>query len=327
MGSGEKMSLEALNLLSKLAVYLGVPIAAYVSLLIARHAAKIIEDGNSHPLIFTERILFVAAGVVLIALGAISFGNQPTDYTTIAVSVGLALLIVPLMSNIKCWKLAFGLQATFAQMLLVTTAFATVWWLSFQAQQISWPALTTVRDYLSLITWPVIVLVAGIVFFPALNRILGNVESLEGFGAKMSFRRKEEIEEEVEVALVEDIQINSDGVEQEIHRLSRTVRTQEKRYTNVITAWGVLAKVITIIAVKYGGSNDRRFIRENVDLLLEKEILSKEISDETVRLFAKRNGFRRRTSSKITADEHRSYLNAAEELAKELQPLLVEALK
>lgn len=321
------MSSEALSLLGKLALYVGLPVAAYLSILVARKAAEVSTGGKPHRLILTERLLLVAGGVFLIGLGVRSNGEQPRDYVNLAIGVGVVLLLVPLVANMRRLKFGFGLQATLAQALLVGAAFAAFLLVSAQAQRITWPTLETLRAVSSLVTWPVVALLAGIVFFPDVSRILGNVESLEGFGGKVSFRRKEEIEEEVEEALSEDIQIEADGAAQEIHRLSRSVRTQENRYTNVITAWGVLAKVITTIAVGQGGSNDYRFIRENVRLLTDKGILPSDIGEEAIRLFAERNRYRRRTSSKITADEHRSFLDAAEALAKRLQPFLPASLK
>ncbi|MBY0566086.1 MAG: hypothetical protein K2P70_02155 [Hyphomonadaceae bacterium] len=316
------MSSEALSLLGKLALYVGLPVAAYLSILVARKAAEVSASGKPHRLILTERLLFVAAGIFLIGLGVASFREQPRDYSALAISVGAVLLVVPLVANVRRLKLGFGLQATLAQGLLVGTAFVAFLLISIQAQRITWPTLETLRGVSSLVTWPVIVLLAGIVFFPDISRILGSIESLEGFGGKVSFRRKEEIEEEVEEALSQDIQIEADGAAQEIHRLSRTVRTQENRYANVITAWGVLAKVITTIALPHGGANDYRRIRENVRLLSDKGVLPSDIGEEAVRLFAERNGYRRRTSSKITADEHRRFLDAAEALANRLQPFL-----
>jgi hypothetical protein len=321
------MSSEALGLLGKLALYVGLPVAAYVSILVARKAAEVAASGKPHRLILTERLLFVAAGVFLIGLGVRSNGEQPRDYVNLAIGVGVVLLLVPLAANVRRLKFGFGVRATLAQVLLVGTAFAAFLLISAQARQIAWPSLETLRAVSSLVTWPVIVLLAGIVFFPDISRILGSVESLEGFGGKVSFRRKEEIEEEVEEALSEDIQIEADGAAQEIHRLSRSVRTQENRYANVITAWGVLAKVITTIALPHGGTDDGRRIRENVRLLSDKGVLPSDIGAEAVRLFAERNGYRRRTSSKITADEHRHFLDAAEALANRLQQFLPAAPK
>jgi hypothetical protein len=276
----------------------------------------------------TFRIVFVVGGVVLLGLAAFTWGVRPADYSWICVGVAAALFVYPLLSNLRRLGAVWGVLSTFAQASSVALAAALVWVGREQIQRIQIPPLNTLQIYASLVTWPIVALLGGIAFFPHVSRILANVDTLEGFGGKISLRQRREIEDDVEGSLQQNVGAElSNSKEsgtiavQEIAALQRGVRTQENRYRNIISAWAVLSRIITGVASSYGGADNLQLIRTNVALLVEKGVMNEQIEAEALALFAERNGFKAREAP-IEAAEHRVYLDRAQALAEKLTHLL-----
>lgn len=316
------MSQEALELSKQLAVLVGLPLVLWLAFLVADKARSLSTGkGEPHRLFGTVRLLFAVGGALLVAWGAFRSAGEPLDYTGLCVGLGGTLILYPLISNIRVLGVTWGLLSTFSQTVLVLVGGALGAFALSYGSTLEWPALATLEAYSSLVTWPVVALLGGIVFFPHLTRILGNVDSLEGFGGKISLHRQEQIDSVVSEQVEEEVDAN-DAVE-EIRRLPRGVRAQERRYSNVISAWGVLSKLIAAIAAPYGGKSDLTKVRENLKLLREKGILDVALIERAERLFRERNGFKRRDAP-ISASEHLSYLDRAQHLAERLRPLNIK---
>lgn len=316
------MSPEAVEFAKQLSILIGLPVVVWLAFLIAGKARSLsAQKGEPHLLFGSTRLLFAVVGAALISWGIANFASRPLDYSMLSCGVGVVLISYPLISNLRALGVLWGLLATFAQSVLVLVAGALGVFAFSYGQQLAWPSLATLQGYASLVTWPVVTLFGGLLFFPYLARILGNVESLEGFGGKISLRKQEQIEDAVAEQVEEEVDVQN--AVDEIRKLPRSVRAQSRRYTNIINAWGILAKLISELAVPFGGKNDLTKVRENLKLLLERGVVDQNIVDRAERLFKERNGFKRRDAP-IEAAEHRSYLDRAQVLAEKMVQLNIK---
>ncbi len=310
------MSAEAREFAFQLVLLVGVPLIAWITFLIAEKVRSLsVKKGEQFRLFGTTRIFFAVGGVLLIAWGAMNSSVRPIDYVALSAGVGALLLLYPLIANLRNLGVQWGLLATFAQSVLVVLAGALAIAGINYGQSIAWPSASAIQAYTSLITWPVLAFLAGVLFFPHLVRILGNVESLEGFGGKISLRRQEQIESAVSEQVEEEV--DAGNAVEAIRRLTRGVRSQANRYSNIIQAWTVVSKIISELAVPVGGPDDLTRVRQNINLLRDKGLLGEQLAKELDDLFKERNRLKRRDAP-IDANEHRSFLERAQRLAEQL---------
>jgi hypothetical protein len=329
------LSPQAEALARLLLVVVGLPIIGWLCAVIGERAKteSLKRNGNrpdQYRLFWTVRLIFVAGAVTLLGLALVSLSTQPTDYLAICLGISIALLVYPVWANFSRLGFTWGALGTAAQVVSLGLVAGSVWFGLPVLSQSQVPTVDVLRSYVSLLTWPVVTVVGGIVFFPYVARILENVDSLEGFGGKISLRRRQEIEDVVEASIQDDVaseltasSMGATVAADEIGDLPRRVRRADAKYSNVIKAWSILSRLIANIA-RAAGHPNINISKSGLRELAARGVLQEGLAAEALALFAERNSFRSREAP-ISATEHGRYLTRAQELAVKLAALLPTA--
>lgn len=322
------MSAEAQELLGRLVALVGLPLALWLCWLIAKKVKGISIDSKEgrqqHHLFTTTRIFFVVAGVTLIGWGALSLGARPTDYILICFGIGAALLFYPLVSNLLRLGLLWGTLGTAAQIVLVVVAAAIVV-LSVEASRgVSVPSVESLSGYVSLLTWQMLALVAGIVFFPQVYRILGGVKEFDIFGVKgrLNLQEAEQVQEEAEDEVQQAV-AKEGAVEALQEAVDEQADNARERYKTAMKVWSAVAYIIRDLAVQNGSNlSAANQTSEQIPELLKKGVLTASQAKRAEELLGIRNGWRANASRPVDQREFASFKHRSKLLGTQLSRLL-----
>lgn len=324
------LSAEGQLLIQQIGLYLVLPIGAWLSyqtaLLVEKKQNEALDDERQpHRLVLTSRFAFVLAGLVLLGAAAKNFASAPLDYLWISAASGCALLLYPLVSNLIRLK-TLGFAGFAAQLGLAFSTVAAAYFVWVGLRSAFSLSAETLQEYVSLLTWQVLALLAGIVFFPQLYRLMGGVRefNLFGFRGRLEIEETQDAEEEAEQEAKEVFK--SEGAKEALQEVANEQADSPiERYKAAMKVWSVVAYIVRDLAVANKSTYDAaNQTREQIQELLTQKILTKAQVKRATKLLDLRNQWKRNPQRPIEQEAFNSFMRKSRRLGNELSRLISE---
>ena len=150
-----------------------------------------------------------------------------------------------------------------------------------------------IADLVGSLAWPVTALSLGLYLIRELKagllqRIMEGLGSLKVAGVleltRQAVQQASQAAEEADIPIIE---VASD------ESVDESDADRPTPYETVMESWTALAIILTELSVRYGGKDDQRCVRENLQLLIDRQVIDAKFYEAVRSLQQARNGIRR----------------------------------